>query len=206
METFLASVSEYGYWILIIGALIEGESILLLAGAAAYMGYFSLPLVISVSFVGAIIHDQLLYGLGKIGGITFLRRSTLFKEKADRAFRLLKKHEYWLIMGFRFVYGLRTITPVVLGASDISFKRYSFLTITSAALWAVIISGVGYGLANVIDAMIDSFEVYKYYIMGGPPLFIGLGIGIFYMVRSRKFKKMKSLQYPLSSSERQGEQ
>lgn len=198
MDAFLASIQDYGYWVLIFGALIEGESILLLAGAAAYMGYFSLPIVMAVSFIGAIIHDQLLYSVGKVGGIALLDRSKLFKKKSHRAFALLEKYDQWLIMGFRFVYGIRTITPVIVGASDISFKRYTTLTIISAAIWAATVSTAGYFLANVVQSLIEAFEVYKYYILGTSILIIGLGVSIFYTSKRRKSKRLSCSQPPLS--------
>lgn len=185
MDAFLASIQDYGYWVLIFGALIEGESILLLAGAAAYLGYFSLPLVITVSFIGAIIHDQLLYSLGKFGGAPLLHRFKKLEKKADRALDLLEKYDYWLIMGFRFVYGIRTITPFVIGFSDIPFKRYAILTVVSAAIWATTISVVGYLLTNVIQSLIETFEIYKYYV-GIPALLIGSGLLIFYVFKRRR--------------------
>ena len=191
MDAFLASVQDYGYWILIFGAIIEGESILLLAGAAAYMGYFSLPLVMTISFIGAIIHDQLLYTIGKIGGITLLHRSKIFEKKSERAFALLKKYDHWLIMSFRFVYGIRTITPIVIGASDISFKRYTFLNIISAALWAMIVSSLGYVLADIIQSLIDAFEIF--YIISTPILLIGVGIGIYYLIKHKKSKRKSAM-------------
>ncbi|MBS0186258.1 MAG: DedA family protein [Proteobacteria bacterium] len=200
MDAFLASIQDYGYWVLIFGALIEGESILLLAGAAAYMGYFSLPLVMTVSFIGAIIHDQLLYSIGKVGGTTLLHRSKMFEKKSERAFALLKKYDHWLIMGFRFVYGIRTITPIVIGASDISFKRYTILTVISAALWAMIVSSVGYVLADIIQSLIEAFEDYKFYIISTPILLIGLGIGIYYLIKNQRSKRKSALDPESSNS------
>ncbi len=191
-DAFLASIQYYGYWFLIFGALIEGESILLLAGAAAYMGYFSLPMVMTVSFIGAIIHDQLLYIIGKVGGTALLHRSKVLEKKSHRAFALLKKYDHWLIMGFRFFYGIRTITPIVVGASDISFKRYTILTIISAALWAIIVSSVGYFLADIIQSLIAAFEDNKFYIISTPILLIGLGIGVFYLIKHQRSKRKSS--------------
>ena len=200
MDTFSTTygtwIMEYGYWAMILGALIEGEGILLLAGAAAYMGYFSLPLVMLVSFIGAIIHDQLLYGLGRIGGITLLHRYSFLQKKANRAFKLLKKYDYWLIMGFRFVYGIRTITPLALGASDISFKRYSLLTISSAFIWACTVSAGGYFLANVIDSIIQAFDTYKIYVIIVPFLLIAFIISCAYLFKKKKRKKITLSSQP----------
>ncbi len=189
-------LQEYGYPILILGALLEGESVLLLGGGMAYFGYLSLPLVILVSFVGAIIHDQLLYFAGRRGLTFFLRRSEALEKKSQRVFRLLKKYDYWLIMGFRFVYGLRTLTPMVVGASGLSIRRYTILTVTSAAFWAVTVSCVGYVCATAIEKLISRFHDYQIYL-GIGLLIIVLMVAIFFLgrhhVKKRRVRK-KALQ------------
>ena len=38
-------LTDYGYWAVFVGSLLEGETILILAGFAAHRGYLSLPLV-----------------------------------------------------------------------------------------------------------------------------------------------------------------
>lgn len=191
MDTFLPYINEYGYWVLIIGALIEGESILLLAGGAAYFGYFSLPMVMLVSFIGAIIHDQLLYLIGRKGGMAMFERSEKTRKKADYAFKLLKKYDYWLIMGFRFVYGVRTVTPLVIGASGLSLKRYTLLTIFSAAVWATVISTAGFLFANALQRIIEIFHTYQIYI-AITLLVILCGFGLFYGLKHLIKKRTKS--------------
>lgn len=170
MESFIPYINEYGYWILVIGALIEGEGILLLAGGAAYFGYFSLPTVMLFAFVGAIIHDQVLYFVGRWGGMKLFQRSEKIAQKAEYAFALLKKYDLWLIMGFRFVYGVRTITPMVIGASELPLPRYTTLTIVSAAIWAILVSCAGYLFANALESIIETFHTYEKYLA------IGLGV------------------------------
>ena len=199
MESFIPYVQEYGYWVLIIGALIEGESILLLAGGAAYFGYFSLPMVMIVSFVGALIHDQLLYTIGRIGGNSLINKSIFWQKKADRAFTLLKKYDYWLIMGFRFIYGIRTITPIVVGASNLDFKRYTSLTFISAAIWAVVISAVGYLFATILESLIKAFHEYQIYLAIGLGILILGGFGI-YKYRKYKIEKKASPSIEKSSN------
>ena len=46
-------LQTYQYIIVVVGALVEGEMVLIL-GAAAYHGYMALPLVMLISFLGAI--------------------------------------------------------------------------------------------------------------------------------------------------------
>ncbi len=65
LETFLAT---YGYPVLIIGVFFEGETVMVLAGVAAHMGYLSLPWVVVCGFGGTLLGDQLYFYLGRRHG------------------------------------------------------------------------------------------------------------------------------------------
>lgn len=58
METFLQT---YGYWAILIGTFLEGETILVLGGLAAHMGYMDLTGVILTAFAGSLCGDQLFF-------------------------------------------------------------------------------------------------------------------------------------------------
>lgn len=50
-------IAAHGYWALALGAFLEGETILVLAGVAAHRGYLDLRLVILVAFAGSLLGD-----------------------------------------------------------------------------------------------------------------------------------------------------
>ncbi|MBT4880576.1 MAG: DedA family protein [Alphaproteobacteria bacterium] len=160
-------IYDYGYWMIIVGALIEGEALLLLAGAFAYHGFFSLPLVMLISYVGAIIHDQLLFFLGRYGGTWLLKRCPKWAKKTERVFKLMKKYDNIFILGFRFIYGIRTITPIAIGMSEIKQRRYALLTLLAGAIWAIVISFLGYFFAEAIESITQNFDKVQKYIAAG---------------------------------------
>ena len=118
-------------------------------------------------------------------------RSEKTRKKAEYAFKLLKKHDYWLILGFRFVYGVRTVTPLIIGASGLSLKRYTALTIFSAAIWAIVISTAGFLFANALQHIIEVFHSYQIYIAVGI-LIVLCGIGLFYGIKYLTKHRAKS--------------
>ena len=71
LESLLAS---YGYPIVLLGTFLEGETVMVLAGVAAHMGYLSLDWVIACGFCGTYIGDQLYFYLGRKHGKTMLAR------------------------------------------------------------------------------------------------------------------------------------
>lgn len=47
-------ITEYGYAAVFVGALLEGETLLILAGSAANQGYLQLHWVITIALLGAL--------------------------------------------------------------------------------------------------------------------------------------------------------
>lgn len=174
VEYILQLLIDYKYWIVIGGALIEGEIVLLIAGMAAYHGHLSLYMVMLISFLGAIFHDHTLFFVGKYFGKRLFTRFPKIRKKSDRVFRLFHKYQNIFILGFRFVYGIRTITPIIIGTSDISPKVYSILTLIAGVIWAIIISYLGYAFAAVIEEVIEYFQRYQKYLAMGIGVFIVL--------------------------------
>ena len=143
------------------GTFLEGETILVIAGFLAHRGYLSLPLVILAAFAGTFAGDQLFFHLGRRKGMAFLDKRPSWKRRSERTFRLLQKHQTAAILGFRFLYGLRTVTPVVLGASGISPLRYLLLNGIGALGWAAAIASAGFVFGQVLENLISTFHQYE---------------------------------------------
>ena len=58
-------MAELGYAALFIGTLLEGETVVFLAGLAAHHGYLWFPVVLAVSVVGGFLSDQILFHVGR---------------------------------------------------------------------------------------------------------------------------------------------
>ena len=161
MELALEWLTEYGYWAVLGGTLLEGEVGLLLAGFAAQQGLLSLPAVVVVAFCGAVIGDEGFYFLGRSYGSTLLSRWPKLQVPAARVTALLRRHHSWVIVGVRFAYGLRIAGPIVIGASGVPVLRFLCFNMIGAALWAPLVAGAGYlfgeSLAWVLPRL-GSFE------------------------------------------------
>ncbi len=58
-------IRNYGYWAVLVGTFLEGETILVLGGLSAHLGYLKLPWVIAAAFCGTLPGDQLYFFLGR---------------------------------------------------------------------------------------------------------------------------------------------
>ncbi len=163
----VALVDHYGYFAVFIGSLLEGETILLLAGIAAHSGYLSLGGVIALSFCGGTIGDQVLFQLGRRYGRALLIRSPGLALRAAPVDRLIQRHQMGLIIGVRFMYGLRLVGPFAIGMSDVSTARFALLNMLGAALWAPLVVGVGYLFGRALSWLIDDLGRYEVIALAG---------------------------------------
>ena len=166
-------IAHYGYWALIVGTALEGEAILVVAGYLAHRGYLQLPLVIAAAMFGTFVGDQVFFQLGRQSGEAFLARRPHWQAKADRARHLFNRHRIVLVMGFRFMYGIRTISPFVIGMSGFSRNLFMLLNAASATLWAIVIGGAGYFFGRVLEQVLNDAKHFE-----RPIILAILGCGI----------------------------
>ena len=150
---FASMLQQYGTLAVFIGALLEGESVLVLAGFAAHQGYFQLPLVIFCAAAGGFLGDEIYFAVGRLFGQRLIRRYTWLASKMDKANDLISRYPSALVIGIRFLYGLRIAGPIAIGMSSISWFRFAALNLVAAFLWATIIGGAGYVFGDVIKTM-----------------------------------------------------
>ena len=103
-------ISTYGYAAIAVGTFFEGETVLVLGGFAAHQGYLNLSWVVISAFAGTLCGDQLYFYLGRSQGTNVLEKRPYWRSKSKRVFNLLHRHQFLVTVGFRFLYGLRTVT------------------------------------------------------------------------------------------------
>ena len=158
-------LSTYGYFALMIGTFLEGETILVAAGFLAHQGYLKLPWVITFAFIGTYAGDQIYFFLGRLKGMDFLESKPAWKAKSSRVFALLQQHQLAVIIGFRFLYGIRTITPFIIGASGINPVRFIIWNFIGAATWAIVVGSLGYLFGQSVELFLEEAKKYEIWIM-----------------------------------------
>ncbi|MBS0339365.1 MAG: DedA family protein [Proteobacteria bacterium] len=156
---------EYGYLAVLGGSLLEGETVLVLAGFAAHQGHLSLPLVVLIAFIGGMLGDQIFFFVGWRYGDALLRRLPFLADKAERVNRELVRHQAWLIIGVRFMYGLRILGPIVIGMSDVTARHFLRFNMIGAGIWAVLVAGAGYLFGHTLKWFIADLERYEGYAL-----------------------------------------
>jgi len=148
------SLQDYGLLAIVLGTFFEGEATLVLAGVAANRGYLSVGLVIVAGFVGTVMGDQLYFHLGRTRGADILVSRPQWAPRLERVKRFLARYDMAFILGFRFLYGLRVLSPFAIGMSGIPARRFLVLNGIGALLWSVGITLLGYGLGQGAEALL----------------------------------------------------
>ena len=178
-------ISGYGYLAILLGTFFEGETVLILGGFLAHRGYLMLPWVVIFAFLGTFAGDQLYFYMGRWKGAGFVDSRPHWRRKTARVFKLLNKHQTILIIAFRFIYGIRTVTPFIIGVSGISPARFLVLNFVGASLWAVAIGLLGYFVGQAAEHLIVEVKRYEFWLLGG---IVALGslVWVVYWFLSRK--------------------
>lgn len=165
--TFESLISRFGYPALIVGLLLEGETVLVLGAFMAHRGYLDLPLVITIGFLATLGSDQFFFWLGRTQGKQFLVRKPSWKSNVEKAESLLRRNMALLFIGFRFMYGLRTVMPFVFGVSKFDPKRFAILNAIGALLWALFFGISGYAFGQVLEVILEDVDKYEVWIALG---------------------------------------
>jgi membrane protein DedA with SNARE-associated domain len=155
-------LADCGYLAVFAGSLLEGETILVLAGFAAHQGHLSLPWVVAVAFCGGTLGDQIFFFVGRRYGESLLRRLPRMASKAERVKQLLLRHHAGLIVGVRFMYGLRIVGPIMIGMSQVSPRRFLLFNLIGAAIWAATITGAGFLFGKTLKWLLADLDRYEW--------------------------------------------
>jgi membrane protein DedA with SNARE-associated domain len=166
-------VETYGYYAVFGGALLEGETVLALAGFAASNGYLNIGLVIAVAIVGAVIGDQIFFAIGRLAkGKVFANRG-------------LVRYGGWLVVLVRFMYGFRIAGPIAIGISDMHWGRFFFFNTLGAIIWAPLIAGAGFFFGHALLQVLERMRGYEIWVFSAFAAILVLGF-IFHKVRQAR--------------------
>lgn len=148
--------NNYGvlvYLVILVWTFLEGETVVLVTGALISRGdvHLSVLLLAFSAFLGSFGGDQMWFYIGRKYGTPLLKRWPTMASKVEWGFRLLRKQEDVFILSFRFIYGLRNISPFIIAMSGVSRVKFLVLNLIAAAVWANTFAWGGFYLGKALD-------------------------------------------------------
>lgn len=148
--------NNYGpliYLVILVWTFLEGETVVLITGALISGGavHLSVWLLALFAFLGSFGGDQAWFYIGRTYGTPLLKRWPNMAKKVEFAFTLLRRQENLFILTFRFIYGLRNISPFIIGMTGVSRSKFFILNLIAAIVWANTFAWGGYTLGKVLE-------------------------------------------------------
>ncbi len=200
LHTVVTQYSYLLYPVILLWTFIEGETVVILAGALASEGRYNIVVewLALAAFTGSFLGDQLYFYIGRRYGSPLLARWPTLGKKIDWAFQLVKTHPTLFILSFRFIYGIRNIAPFVIGISGVSRLRYFILNAIAAMIWAHSFAWGGYWLGRALENWLGDN---KWYMLGA---FVALAalVAIYgYASQKRKLRRLEQDERTIVESE-----
>jgi membrane protein DedA with SNARE-associated domain len=156
--TITLLIARYGLLALFVGSGIEGEAVVVTGGILAHKGLLPLWGAMLVSALGSCLADQLWFFAGRYCRHYRWVEALVRKPAFSRAIGFLERHPTAFIFGFRFVYGMRTVSPIAIGATHITVRRFVPLNMLSAAIWGPLFTLLGYAFGRAIDPVLHRLQ------------------------------------------------
>ena len=158
-------VSAYGNWVyallfliifvetgVVVMPFLPGDSLLFVVGALCGLGLMSLPLVMVLLAVAAILGDQTNYTIGRYFGpkVFGWQNSRWFNRNAfDRTHAFYEQYGGITIVLARFMPFLRTFAPFVAGVAEMTRSKFTAYNVGGAILWVGGLTLAGYLFGNL---------------------------------------------------------
>ena len=139
-------LSRWGYFGIALGTFVEGEAVLLAAGAFTHLGRLSLPFVVLAATLGSLLWGQTWFFVGRRFGRGVIERRPTWRAHAHVLERWIARYGSWLVLGFRFIAGAAIVLPLLVGASGFPRGRFFVLDGLGALIWASVFAGLGLGI------------------------------------------------------------
>ncbi|MHB0980047.1 MAG: DedA family protein [Thermoleophilia bacterium] len=122
-----------------------GETVLVAAAIAASQGQLNIFAVAGVGFVAAVLGDNVGFAIGHYGGRRFVLRvggrlrlgshRLVTEERMEQGEGFFRRFGAWVIIGARFVEGLRQFNGILAGILRVPWARFLVFNVVGAALW-----------------------------------------------------------------------
>jgi membrane protein DedA with SNARE-associated domain len=147
----------------------------------------------SIAFAATQSWDWIWFTVGRKRGRSFLDKKPKLNEKVKKIDALLRKNPTPVLLGYRFLFGFRTVVPLVIGMSSISKKVFFIFSFINTILWDILFSSFGYFFGAFLKANWKRIEDYEIEIMACI-LISGVIIGLFLRFRTmRRISKLSQV-------------
>lgn len=163
--TIESLIADYGLPALFAGAALEGETVTMIGGAAVHRGLLDFWPAVAAAALGSFVGDQAWFLAGRYLRDNAHVRKLTGSAGFQHARAIFDRHPAAFVFGFRFIYGMRTISPIAIGATDYPASHFVVLNALAAVVWGWLFVTLGYWFGTGIEAAFGRLHVVKHLVL-----------------------------------------
>lgn len=191
------------------GVPIANNTLLLLTGALAALGYLNIWILTPVAIMGSISGACLAYIIGVCGSRrTFLHVATLLhvnRQKMDMTKRWFQKAGPWMIFFSRMTPYVRPFTCFLGGITHMPFSRFCIAALSGSIIWCVVMLQIGMALGARWHVALFLMQRYTIPSLGALILGIMLYFCIAHVIKRQMYQRLQKEVNPQVSESEQTE-
>jgi membrane protein DedA with SNARE-associated domain len=160
---------------------IPSELVMPFAGFMAWKGEFSLPVILVINSVGAVIGSGICYWIGVVGGKYFLVR----QHEIERTEAFFARHGKKTILIARFLPVIRHVISVPAGIARMPLPGFFLQTFLGATIWGGTLILLGYYVGANWEALTGTLKRVDH-VIGAILVLALVALGIRFVVRRRR--------------------
>ena len=168
---------------------IPSELVMPFAGYMASQGEFSLPVILVINSVGAVVGSGICYWIGVVGGKPFLvnygKYFLVRQHEIERTEAFFARHGKKTILIARFLPVIRHVISVPAGIARMPLPGFFLQTFLGSTLWGGTLILVGYYVGANWEALTSTLKRVDH-VIGAILVLALVALGILFVVRRRR--------------------
>jgi membrane protein DedA with SNARE-associated domain len=146
-------IARFGLSAVFLGAGLEGDVTMILAGVAAHVGLLGFPEAVGAGILGGFASDLAWYGVGRWHAGP-LRASELYRRAGPTIERFARRLGVWQIAAARYVYGTRIASMCFWGLHGLPLWRFAVVDLAGCVSWGLVLGGLGFVASDSVAAVV----------------------------------------------------
>ncbi len=165
---FQEGFKEWGYLILFLYSLGGGfVGIVIASILSATTHALDIKITIVVAFLGNMVGSGALVVFARYQKREFLKYFHKHRRKLALASVWVKRYAFLMIFVNKYLYGIKSVVPLVIGFSKYPLKKFLWLNVLSSFLWALIVGGVSFKASDWVKTLYERLSHYtSFFVIG----------------------------------------
>jgi membrane protein DedA with SNARE-associated domain len=150
VENIFDTLIAYGYIILAFYSFGGGFFALAAAGILSALGKMDIWLSIVVATSSNFVGDTFLFYLAQSNKKEVMKYMKKYRRKIAYTNLLMRKYGWMAVFLQKYIYGVKTLVPVLMGLSRYDIKKFVVLNFFASIVWGIVIGLTSYLFSSTV--------------------------------------------------------